>query len=101
MGIGGFFRGIGRFFAKVFGSDALKKVGEAAEAVLKSEAGKLIYGAVSAVGSLGLSNEAARKEAFDRAKAQLVASGHDVRDSFINLAIELAVQRLKSLVSPE
>jgi hypothetical protein len=41
------------------------------------------------------SNEEKRKRAFEMIKAEAIASGKDLKDSAINLAIELAVQLIK------
>jgi len=40
-------------------------------------------------------NEEKRKRAFEMIKAEAIASGKELKDSVINLAIELAVQLVK------
>ncbi|MFA0745246.1 MAG: hypothetical protein LASZOEIN_002056 [Candidatus Fervidibacter sp.] len=40
-------------------------------------------------------NEEKRKRAFEMIKAEAIASGKELKDSAINLAIELAVQLIK------
>jgi hypothetical protein len=41
------------------------------------------------------SNEEKRRRAFEMIKAEAIASGKELKDSAINLAIELAVQLIK------
>ena len=46
-----------------------------------------------------LTNEEKRKAAFDSIKAEAISQGLDVRDSLINLIIEMAVVYLRNQIS--
>lgn len=48
-----------------------------------------------------LSNEEKREEAFDRIKLYIKDEGLNVKDSLINLAIELALTKIKNKISAE
>ena len=64
--------------------------------------GKLKDFAVKIVSELSLSdltNEEKREAAFDKIKAEAISQGLEVRDSLINLLIEMAVAYLKNQVA--
>ena len=50
---------------------------------------------VTNLAATDLTNEEKRAKAFEEIKKQAKIAGKDLRDSFINLAIELAVQLIK------
>jgi hypothetical protein len=81
----------------VFGQDAADQFVKAAEKVLATDFGKevqtVVAGLVSVAEAKG--GEVARTEALAAVKTQAVASGLDIKDSLINLVVELAVNKLK------
>lgn len=79
----------------LFGSEGLKHLGQAIEELLKSELGQIAWVAVKA--AQGIADKSLRKDAaFQQIRQAISAGGHEAKDSAINLAIELLVQRLKS-----
>jgi len=70
-----------------------------AKAMLQSLLGELADVAIIAVKEAAKmetwTNEEKRKRAFEMIKAEAIASGKELKDSIINLAIELAVQLVK------
>ena len=82
------------FFQTIFGKKGLSALGQATKELLKSELGKIAWAAVNAAASLK-DGEASRRQAFNSIKSQAAAAGINVKDSAINLTIELLVQRLK------
>lgn len=83
-----------RFFQVIFGVEGLSHLAKAAEELIKSDLGKIAWAAVQAAAALH-DGSASRAQAFNEIKAAASAAGHDVKDSTINLAIELLVARLK------
>lgn len=77
---------IGLFIKEVFKAEVAKAV-----ELLKDVA----VMAVSELATSSLSNEEKRKAAFDRIKQYAIAEGIQAKDSMINLALEMAVNRLK------
>jgi len=71
-----------------------------AKAMLQSLLGELADVAIYTVKQLSnyetLSDEEKRKQAFEAIKTEALARGKQLKDSAINLAIELAVQIVKS-----
>ena len=59
----------------------------------------IAVGVVTDLASTDLSNSEKREAAFDQIKEKLAAEGKEVGSSLINLAIELAVQKLKDSAS--
>ncbi|MFQ5925900.1 MAG: phage holin, LLH family [Terriglobia bacterium] len=116
MRIGKGFRKIGRGFKKVgrgfkklarvfrklflvlFGREALGAFQRAALLLLRTQLGRIVWAVVEAVDLLKVEGEAKRREAFRRILREAKAAGLEVKDSLINLLIEVAVQRLKGLV---
>ncbi len=70
-----------------------------ANAMLQATLGELAEVAIVAVKEMAkletLTNEEKRKRAFEMIKAEAIARGKALKDSAINLAIELAVQLVK------
>jgi len=91
---------VSAFFVLVLGSSAARALGDAAVDALKSALGMIVQDAVAAIGSLGLSGEQARAEAFKKIVADAKAQGLQFSTSMINLLIELAVQRIKENIVP-
>lgn len=92
---------IAHVFVAIFGAQASADFAKAAEEILKSDFGKvvekIVEGLVSVAEAQG--GAAARSAVFDAIKAQAVSSGLDLKDSLINLLIELAVTKLKGTLS--
>lgn len=92
---------VSHVFVAIFGSDAAKKFGEAAYAMLQTELGKIVQDAVVATASLKLgAGEDARKAAFTQVVTQAKSSGISVSTSLVNLLIEMAVQKIKGVTLP-
>lgn len=87
-----------RLFLVLFGREALEHFQRAAAAMLATELGRIAWAAVEALASLNLPGEEKRRRAFARIAREARDAGLAVKDSFINLLIEIAVQRLKGLV---
>ncbi len=102
MGIKKAFKALGRFFKKaglaLFGQPALNKLAAAGKALLNSALGKIVWAVVAELEASTLPGADKRRAAFEKIVAQAKAAGLEVKDSFINLLIELAVQRLKGLI---
>lgn len=64
--------------------------------LITKEAFDLVLEIVERVGALDLTNNEKREEALRVATILLKASGHNLKDSVVNLLIELAVSKLKS-----
>ena len=101
--VGRVFKKIGSFFKKLglalFGKEALEKLADAGKAVLASALGKIVWAVVQEVENIpNLTGTDKYEEAFKRITGKAVEAGMDVRESFINLLIEMAVQRLKGIV---
>ena len=82
-------------FVHIFGSEVAKNFVRAAEALLKSEVGKIILEVVAALNNLPGEGAAKRLQAFQQIEIKLKEIGVEIKDSMINLLIELAVQKLK------
>ncbi|KKL28119.1 hypothetical protein LCGC14_2378310 [marine sediment metagenome] len=97
----GWFKKLGRWFrvfvSTVFGKAAAKALAKAVKELFKSEFGKLVLAIVAELVSSNLSTREKREVAFARIKAEAVARGLNIKSSLINLAIEMAVLRLKNL----
>lgn len=85
-------------FLKLFGLEALIQFERAARLLLETQLGRIAWAAVQALASLNLENEEKRRQAFQWIATEARAAGLTVKDSLINLLIEIAVQRLKGLV---
>ena len=98
----GAFKKIGKGFAvfgrALFGREGLRLLGEATQAVLLSKAGAI---ALELVQELAASGFPVRAEAFQRIRQRAKATGLEIKDSFVNLLIELAVQRIKSATAED
>ena len=103
--IGDFFKKIGHvfahFFVLVFGQQAAANFAKSALAILDSEFGKIVYTIVEGLQTYAVSNggAAAAQQAFQQIKSAALSSGLDIKDSIINLMIELAVQKLKGTLA--
>jgi len=80
-------RAFKKFIAKVFTSATQRIIGE-----LKDYAVEV----VSTLEDLDLTNEKRRKEAFKQIKEEAEKRAIEIRDSVINLLIEMAVQYIKN-----
>lgn len=102
MGIKKVFKKIGSFFKKafvaVFGSDAAAKFAEAAKAMLKSAFGSIVIAVVQELDEANLSSAEKREEAVKRIALSAIEQGLNVKESFIRLMVEIAVQRLRGAV---
>jgi hypothetical protein len=83
-------------FVAIFGSQASAQFVAAAEKILASDFGKVILTTVSGLESIAQSQggAAARATAFNGIKSSAVSAGLDLKDSLINLLIELAVNKM-------
>jgi hypothetical protein len=97
----GWFKKLGRFFKKfvvvLFGKSAAKALAKAAKEMFRSAFGKVVLAIVAELVASNRSNPEKRAVAFTRVKAEAVARGLEIKDSLINLVIEMAVLRLKDL----
>ena len=102
MGIKKAFGKLWRFFKKVavgmFGKSALNKLVAAARAMLKTELGKVAWSVVLELQSGSLTNSQKKSAAFKRIKQAAKGAGIEVKDSLLNLLIEMAVARLKGVI---
>ncbi|KKK82004.1 hypothetical protein LCGC14_2807720 [marine sediment metagenome] len=97
----GWFKKLGRFFKKfvvvIFGKAAAKALAEAAKKMFQNAFGSVVLAIVAELSASNLSNGEKRRAAYDRIKAEAEARGVEMKDSLINLVIEMAVLRLKDL----
>lgn len=97
-GLKGVARLFRRLFVTLFGRQALDDFERAAYRLLQTQLGRIVWAVVQALESLRVPGEEKRRRAFARILAEAGTAGLTVKDSLINLLIELAVQRLKGLV---
>ena len=101
--IGHFFKHIGvvvsEVFVKLFGADAAHNFAVAAESLIKTDLGAIAMAAVGEA-SLLASGVDKRAAAFSKIAAAAKGKGLDIKDSIINLLIEMCVQRLKGSFGP-
>jgi hypothetical protein len=95
------FKTIFQFLDKLF-NGKFKSFVSASEALLKQNLGPLAVKAVQDAAALGLSGVSARDHAVAQVKQdgkqfldQAVSSGLQIKDSFINLLVELALQKVQ------
>jgi len=95
------FKNIFQFLDKLF-QGKFKGFVKASEALLKQNLGPIAVNAVKDAAALGLSGPAARDHAVNQVKQdgkeflnQAVSSGLQIKDSFINLLVELALQKMQ------
>lgn len=86
-------------FVKLFGQDASHQFAQAALALLKTAAGKIVLDAVEAANTLNVDGAGKRKAAFNQIGADFKAQGITVGESILNLLIELAVQAAKESIA--
>ncbi|KKN21152.1 hypothetical protein LCGC14_0928320 [marine sediment metagenome] len=102
MGVKKLFGKLWRFFKKVavgmFGKSALNKLIAAARAMLKTKLGKVAWAVVRELEAGNLTNSQKKGAAFKRIKQAAKDGGIEVKDSLLNLLIEMAVARLKGVV---
>ena|SRR2546421_11404428 len=87
---------VGDAFVGLFGRDAAHSFAVGAESLLRTDLGKLAMIAVEEANGLAAKSEK-RAVAFAKIAAGAKAAGLDVKDSLINMLIELAVSRMKGL----
>src|SRR5215471_19420232 len=97
------FKTIYQFLDKLF-QGKFKSFVKASEALLKQNLGPIAVKAVQDAAALGLSGTAARDHAVTQVKHdgkdflnQAVSSGLQIKDSFINLLVELALQKVQGV----
>jgi len=97
----GWFKSLGRFFKKfvvvLFGKSAAKALANAAKQMFRSAFGQVVLAVVAELMASNLSNGEKRAAAFARIKEEALFRGVEIKDSLINLVIEMAVLRLKDL----
>lgn len=102
--IGHFFKNagvvVGRTFEKLFGPDAAHNFAVGAEAILKSDLGKIVWTAVTEAGSVATGAEA-KAIALEKITAAAKAAALDAKDSIVNMLIEVAVQKAKGSFGPD
>jgi hypothetical protein len=86
-------------FVKLFGADAAHNFAAAGESLLKTELGKLAWSAVNEAQALAAGTDK-RAAAFGNLVAAAKTAGLEVKDSIVNLLIELAVQKVKGSFGP-
>lgn len=87
-----------QIFRALFGPEALASFERAAWELLRTQLGRIAWAVVQAMAQLNLPNDEKRRLAFARISSEARAAGLVVKDSIINLLIEIAVQRLKGLL---
>ena len=102
------FATIWHYLQKVFGTATWKNFAKASVDLLKKDLGPIALSAVQDAAKLGLAGADARKHAFDKIKAdgsgllaQAEKSGIAIKDSFINLLLELALQKVQGTLDPK
>jgi hypothetical protein len=94
MGIGRLFHNIGEFFGRIFGADQAKRIQD----LLINKLLPIAIEAVTMAEELsGASGKAKQSVAFDHIRGELGAAGKDIKDSLINLAIEVALAKLQGV----
>lgn len=83
-------------FIALVGSDAAHSFAVGAESILKTDLGKIVMVAVQQAATLGTGADK-KAAAFAAISAQAKASGLDIKDSLVNMLIELAVNRVKGV----
>jgi hypothetical protein len=91
---------ISHALVSLVGADLASKFASDAKKILATDFGKLVQSVVDGLMAVAAAQggAAARQQAFDEIKAQAVASGLDLKDSLINLLIELAVSKAKGVL---
>lgn|SRR5574337_34340 len=92
---------VAHVFVAIFGAQASADFAKSAEEILATDFGKVVQSIVAGLVSVAEAQggAAARSQAFDAIKSQAVSSGLDLKDSLINLLIELAVTKLKGTLA--
>ena len=85
-------------FVKLFGQQAASDFAHASLALLKTASGKIVLDAVEAVQTLSTDGAGKRAAAFSKILSDLSGQGLSIKDSEINLLIELAVGALKGTI---
>lgn len=83
-------------FVALFGSDAAHNFAVGAESILKTDLGKIVMTAVQEASNLATGAEK-KAAAFAAIATQAKASGIEMKDSLVNMLIELAVSRMKGV----
>jgi len=101
--IGHFFKHIevvvSDLFIKLFGPAQAHNFAVAAESLIKTDLGAIAMDAVTEAKALAAGADK-RSAAFSKIAAAAKGKGLDVKDSIINLLIEMCVQRLKGSFGP-
>jgi len=101
--IGHFFKHVGvtvsALFVKLFGADAAHNFAVAAESLIKTDLGNIALTAVSEASALAAGTDK-RAAAFSKIVTAAKANGLEVKDSIVNLLIEMAVQKVKGSFGP-
>lgn len=102
--IGHFFKNAAVFvsdaFVKIFGADAAHNLAAAAEGILKTDLGKIVWTAVNEAAALAAGTDK-RAAAFANIATAAKSAGIDAKDSIVNMLIELAVQKVKGSFGPD
>ena len=97
----GWFKKLGYWFKQfvvvLFGKGAAKALASAAQKLFKDAFGRSVLAIVAELSMSNLSNADKRSAAFGRIKEAAANEGVEMKDSLINLVIEMAVLRLKDL----
>jgi len=83
-------------FVALFGKEAAHNFAIGAESLLKTDLGQIALIAVQEVANIASGTEK-KAAAFAKITSQATAMGLQVKDSLVNMLIELSVSRLKGL----
>lgn len=94
-------KAFGHIFVALFGKKASQEFVASAEEILKSDFGKVIQAIVNGLMGVAASQggAVARAQALTEIKTAAVSAGLDLKDSLINLLIELAVNKAKGTLA--
>lgn len=87
-------------FVKLFGSDTAHAFAVAAESLLKSQLGAIVWSVVSELAGLQIPGADKRSQALARIASEAEAAGITVENSLINMLIEIAVQKVYGTFGP-
>lgn len=88
--------GVHEVLVKIFGQAAMDKVDADVKKVLSDGIRPIFIDAIEAVSSLSAPGTEKRVKAFEKITTDLVAAGHNLETSVINMGIELVVNLLKA-----
>jgi hypothetical protein len=81
-------------FVSLFGADAAHNFAAGAEALIKTQLGQLALAAVTEAQALAAGTDK-RAAAFSKITADATSAGLQVKDSIVNMLIELCLQKVK------